>query len=187
MIISISGSAGSGKSTVANILAEKLNMKSYYIGEIRREMARKKNMTLEEYNTYGETHPETDTEVDEYQTALGKTEDNFIIQGRTSWHFIPHSIKIFLTVDLDEGAKRIWSDLQQNAEKRNEAHVNNIEDVKQSLINRQKSDSERYKKYYDIDAYNTANYDIVIDTTHITPQQVVEKILKHPTLSYRTK
>lgn len=56
----------------------------------------KRGMTLAEYNKLGETDPSTDIEVDEYQKKLGETEDNFIIEGRTSWHFIPHSLKFLL-------------------------------------------------------------------------------------------
>lgn len=186
MIISISGAAGSGKSTVARLLAEKLGMPSYYIGGLRREMAQKKGMTLEEYNAYGETHPETDKEVDEYQRELGKTQDDFIIQGRTSFYFIPHSIKIYLDVDMDEGTRRIWQDLQNNPERQNEANLHTEDEVKKSLIKRKASDVTRYKNYYNIDAYDTKHYDMVIDTTHLTAQEVTEKILSNPLLTKKT-
>lgn len=184
MIISISGNAGSGKSTVAEMVAEKLGFENIYIGGIRREMARKRGMTLAEYNTYGETHPETDMEVEKYQAELGKTQDNFVIQGRVSYHFIPHSIKIFLDVDIDEGTKRIWEDLQHQPEKRNEGNINSPKELKKSLIERQKSDTLRYKKYYKLDAYNTDNYDIVIDTSHMTPDEVVSAIITHPLVKH---
>jgi len=180
MIISISGNAGSGKSTVAEKVVVKLNYESYYIGGIRREMARKRGMTLEEYNTYGETHPETDEEVEDYQTDLGKTKDNFVIQGRVSYHFIPQSIKVFLDVHIDEGTKRIWKDMQENPEERNEAKISSPEELKASLIKRQKSDILRYRKFYNLDPYNTENYDIVIDSTDMTPDQVVNTIITHP-------
>lgn len=186
MIISIGGAAGSGKTTVANALAKELGYESFYIGGIRREIAKRRNMTLAEYNTYGETHPETDIEVDQYQRDLGAQHDNFIIQGRTSYHFIPHSIKIYLDVDLDEGAKRIWKDVKINANIRNEGDPETLEELKQSLIERVQSDTARYDKYYHIDVYDPSNFDIVIDTTNITPDEAVTQILNHPLVKGKT-
>ncbi len=180
MIISLSGTAGSGKSTVAKLIAIKLGLKEYYMGNLRREMARAKNMTLAEYNAYGETHEETDKEVDEYQKKLGAEEDNFIIQGRTSYYFIPQSIKIYLSVLPDEGARRIWKDISDNPHKRNEAHVNNLDELKQAISHRQQSDIRRYQKYYGINPYDTSHYDVVIDTTHLTPEEVTTQIILNP-------
>ena len=72
MIITITGEPGSGKSTIGKRLAKELGYGHYYIGQIRRDAAKKKGMTLAEYNKYGEAHPETDIEVDDYQKNLGK-------------------------------------------------------------------------------------------------------------------
>jgi cytidylate kinase len=48
MIISIGGTHGSGKSTIAKMLAKKLNWPHYYMGGLRRETAKKKGLTLAE-------------------------------------------------------------------------------------------------------------------------------------------
>ncbi len=178
MIISISGAAGSGKSTVGKILAEKLGYDRYYIGGIRRKMAKEKGLTLAEYNRLGEKDPSTDLEVDEYQKKLGETADNFIIEGRTSWYFIPHSIKIFLDVDEKVGAERIFLDLKKNPSRNEGKNLNSVKEVLKSNRQRKKSDIKRYKKYYNINAYDTSNYDLVIDTTDKTPREVVAKIME---------
>jgi cytidylate kinase len=175
MIISFSGAPGAGKSTIAQKLAEKLNFPRYYIGGLRRQKAKERGMTLEEYNKLGESDPSTDLEVDKYQEELGKKEDNFIIEGRTSWHFIPHSLKIYLDVDSEEGAARIKKDLEKNDD-RNEGEVKSLEDVKKSIERRMESDRKRYKKYFNIDVYNRDNYDIVVDTTHFSPEEAFEKV-----------
>ncbi|NCN22449.1 AAA family ATPase, partial [Candidatus Falkowbacteria bacterium] len=65
MIITFSGAAGSGKSTIAQKLADNLKWPRYYMGGLRREAAKKRGLTLAEYNELGEKDPKTDMEVDE--------------------------------------------------------------------------------------------------------------------------
>lgn len=176
MILTINGKEGSGKTTVAKQLAEKLGYKRYYVGGMRRDAARKKGMTLEEFNTWSETHPEGDTHFDEMVTKLGNEENNFIIESRTAFHFIPHSIKIYLDVDLDIAARRIFNDDKLHS--RNERDkINSLEEIKKGLQARTGSDNKRYKQYYDLDIHNPKQYDIVLDTSTLPPDAVTKRIL----------
>ncbi|MBD3208945.1 cytidylate kinase family protein [Candidatus Woesearchaeota archaeon] len=176
MIISLSGLPGAGKSTVAKRLAKKLGYRQYYMGRLRREAAKKRGMSLEAYNKLGETDSSTDLDVDKYQERLGKTEDDFVIEGRTSFHFIPHSFKVFLDVDMEEGARRIMGD--EDACTRNEEVAGSVKEQVTNLQERMASDHKRYQKYFGIDCYDKSNYDFVLDTTHLAPAQIVEKIIK---------
>lgn len=179
MIVSICGKPGSGKSSVAKAIAKEFNLKRYYMGRLRREMARDRGMTLAELNKLGEQEEFTDKEVDDYQKKLGQTEDNFVIEGRTSFFLIPQSYKIFLDVSTEEGAKRIWGDLQTNREKRNEANgLNGLEDVKKSINDRMTSDTIRYRKYYDVDVFEKKHYDLYLDTTNIDKEGVIKKVIE---------
>ncbi len=180
MIISISGNAGSGKTVLADRLVKELKYKSYYMGGIRRELAKKRGMTLDEFNKLGEKDFSTDKEVDEYATKLGKEEDNFIIQSRTAFHLIPDSVKIFLKVSIDVAAKRIYSDIFEKDKKdvRNEAKISSMKEMMASIKQREKSDSERYKKYYGINMNDMKNYDIVIDTDGKTEEEVFKEVMK---------
>ena len=72
MIITIGGQAGSGKSSVGELLAKRIGYRYWSMGDIRREMARKRGMTLREFNKLGEREDFTDKEVDEFQRELGK-------------------------------------------------------------------------------------------------------------------
>lgn len=169
MIISIGGTPGSGKSSLAKMLAEKLDYRHYYIGGMRRKMAEERGMTLEELNALGEKEVWTDREVDEYQKRLGETEDNFIIEGRTSFFFIPHSLKIFISVDPRVGAQRVYGDLSKDGNERNEGtNLDSLEAVLRSHKLRIASDRARYKKYYNIDVYDLSQYDYIQDTTNLT-------------------
>jgi cytidylate kinase len=180
MIITISGIPGSGKTTVATILSEKLGFKHYYMGGIRRNVAKERGMTVDEFNKLGEKDPSTDRLVDDELVRLGKEEDNFIAEGRTAAYFIPNSIKVFLDVDLRVGAERILKDLmhKKTKEQRNEAEGKNIDEQVVLLNKRTKSDKKRYLKYYKVDMFDKKMYDLWIDTTKLSPQEVVERILE---------
>ena len=94
MIISISGQAGSGKSSVAKKLAHAMNLKHYSIGDLRRKMAKERSLTLAELNKLGEKRDFTDKQVDEYQKELSKKENNFPV--RPNPHFTSSKIVMIL-------------------------------------------------------------------------------------------
>ncbi len=185
MIITISGNPGSGKSSVAKMLVEKLGLERVYVGGIRRDLAKEKGMTLQELNEYAINHPETDVDVDKKAAAsareLEKTGKTVVVEGRTQFHFIPESIKIFIKVDPKEGARRVWKDLQNketNAQ-RNEGNFSSLEQVQKSVLDREEEDAKRYMKYYGIDHRNEKQYDLVVDTTHISAEQAADKVIEY--------
>ena len=79
MIITISGKAGSGKSTVAKMLSERLRLKHYSIGDLMRAMAKEKGMSLLEFNKLAEKDKSIDLELDNKLKELGKSKDNFVV------------------------------------------------------------------------------------------------------------
>jgi len=172
MIISISGQAGSGKSSVAKELAQSLKFKHYSMGDLRRKMARNRSLTLTELNKMGEKKDFTDKQVDEYQKELAKKESNFIVDGRLSYYFIPESIKIFLKAHMRTRAERVYND------ERTEEKFRDLGDAIASLLEREKSDKTRYEQYYNIDCMNELQYDLILDTTKLSIEEVKQEILK---------
>ncbi len=178
MIISLSGAQGSGKSTIAQMLAVKLNWPRYYVGGFRREAAKARGLTLAQYNALGEEDFSTDREFDEFQKKLGETKDNFIIEGRTSWYFIPHSVKIYLDVNPDEGAKRIFSHLQQKNDRNEDENLDSWQAVKASNERRLASDNLRYQKYYGFNVHEHKHYDFCLDTSSLSIDEVFDVVWK---------
>jgi CMP/dCMP kinase len=175
MIISFNGDEGSGKSTIAERVARELGYPRYYMGQIFRDMAKKKRMTLIEYLKLGEVDPNVDKEVDAYLLRLATKKNNFVIESRTAWHLIPQSLKIYLKVAEEEGARRIFEQLQENNSRNEDREVDSIEKVLASNRKRKETDDLRYKKYYGIDIRNPKNYDFILDTTGLTRDEVFEK------------
>jgi cytidylate kinase len=178
MIITISGKAGSGKSTVAKTIAKKLNLKHYSMGDLQRKYAKEMGLTIEELGELESKDDKIDKEVDAYQTKLAKQEDDFIIDGWLSFHFIKKSIKIFLDCNENIGAERIFSDTKENKRDESERKVNDKEEAKKILIERMQTNRKRWLSYYNIDFLDMNNYDLVVDTSKIKAEQVVEKILR---------
>ena len=181
-IITISGTPGSGKSTIAKDLVKKYNAKRVYAGAIWRQMAKERGMTLIELQKQMANNPEVDTEVDKKATreAYKLAEDHLVIvEGRVLYHFIPESIKLFIKVDIEEGAKRIWLswEKEENKQKRNEANVNSLEELIEKTKQRKASNIARYTKFYNIDHTDESQYDFVLDTTNINAEQATQKVI----------
>jgi len=177
MIITISGKPGSGKSVVAKKITKIFNLKHYYIGQILREMAKKEGKIFQDF--YKEADPEkVDKKVDAYQKKLGETEDNFIIEGRTSFYCIPNSIKIFLDVDIKVGAERIFNESKSRQERGFERIHDSLVETIKDIQDRIATEKKRYKSLYNLDHYDMKHYDLVVDTTKRDIGGVVDKIVK---------
>ncbi len=178
MIISFNGDHGSGKSTVAKKVSEKLNYPRYYMGQMFRDLATKKGLTLAEFQNLCDNDPLADKEVDGYMIELAKKESNFVIEGRTAWHFIPNSIKLYLKVDETEAAKRILKEIDTNvARKAEDKNLDSLESIIASERDRTARDDKRYMQYYGINIREEKNYDLVLDTTNLSVEEVFEKVM----------
>ncbi len=173
MRITISGKPGSGKSTIGKMLAKKLNLKFYSVGDIRGKMAIDMGLTIDELNKIGEGDFSTDKKADEYQKELGLNEDNFVMDSRLGFHFIQNSIKVFLDCDVNIAAQRVFLEPRID-----EKAYRSIDEVKEAMKKRIESDKKRYIQYYGINPFKKELYDIHIDTSSMKPEEVVELILK---------
>ena len=172
MIITISGKAGSGKSTIAKMLAKKLSYSHHSIGDLQRDIARELGLTIEELGELEKKDDKYDRMLDEKQKNMGKEEDDFVIDGRLSSHFIPKAYKIFLDVDLDEAIKR------RLGQDRDTENFDDSNEAKRSILKREKTNQERWIEYYKYDFLDMDNYDLIINTNNLTPNEILEKILE---------
>lgn len=172
MILTIAGTPGSGKSTIAELLAKKLKLKHYSIGDFMRAQAKKRGLDIAELTQLARTDRSIDDANDQQLVELSKKEDNFVIDARLGWHFIPQSVKILLMVSEDEAARRIFA-----ARRPDEKENVTLEKTKEGIRKRFASEKERYKKLYNLDYLDPVHYDLAIDTTKLTPEKVVGTIV----------
>ena len=170
-IITITGDLGSGKSTVSNILRERLSYDYVYTGRIQREIADRYGMTTLQLNRYAETHPEIDEEIDATFKSLNHLAD-LIVDSRLAWFFIPESYKVYLKTDITVAANRISSDHHRRSEKYASA-----EEAIQYLIARKESENKRYMDLYGTDCANLSNFNLIIDTSFISPEKAADAII----------
>lgn len=172
-IIALSGDLASGKGAVSEILMNKLKYGIYRNGEYFRKLAKEHNMDLSEFGTYVEKHPEIDIEIENSAKKYAEDHDKFVIDARLGWYAVPESFKVYLKVDINEATKRAYND-----QKRKDLEsFSSVEEHKKALIERTESENKRYLDLYNVDRTNMDNYDLVIDTTNKTPDEVANTII----------
>ena len=174
MIITISGLGGSGKSTIGKRLAKELGYKHYSSGDFQRELAKERGLTIVEWGEKQKEDPKYDKMVDDRMIKIGKENDNIIIDGWLAAHFIPQATKIFLTGDLKIRAARVTQDREAES-------YDDVEIAMEKTKNREEANRERWLNFYGFDYTDEKNYDLVVDTSHLSIDEVYEKVFKFVT------
>lgn len=172
VIITINGTPGSGKSTFARLLAKRLNYKFYSVGDERRASAELRGITLAEFNKLGEGEEDTDTRFDQFQKKLAEKGESFVIDSRLGFFFIPKSIKIFLDADEEVRAER-FLERESVGE-----HPHSITEAKRMNRERVQCDVRRYMTHYGVNPYDKQMFDIVLDSTTKSPNQLVDEVVE---------
>lgn len=177
MNITITGNLGSGKSSVAKILRER-GYEYSSTGNIFRQLAMEKGLSVEEFNRQineaaSRGDHSVDKMIDDTTTRIGKERDNVVFDSRLAWHFAPKSFKVFIITDIDEASRRVFHDSLRTDSESYESQ----DACRKALINRQKLETVRYKEVYDIDYYDMSNYNLVIESTSASPDEIAQEIL----------
>lgn len=179
LIITIDGPSGAGKGTLAYFISETLDIPNYSAGDFFRELAKEKNLTVEELSEQADK--ETDIKVDKRTLEKGLEKDCVVESRISSWVLGSYSdLKIYVTADLGERARRVYQDLEVDAREAEEG-ASTIEEVKEKISKRDNDNKDRYQDYYGIDVENLDMYDLIIDNTDMQieeQQELVEKALK---------
>jgi len=161
-IITVGGPPGSGTSTVSRRVANKLDYSRFSSGDFMRSLARERGMSLPEIQKKAEQTAEIDRKVDEKIKNLADS-NKLVVDSRLAFHFIPESFAVYLEVDLNTAAERIFAENDQREEEGDLVNQS-VEATKNSIIKRLASERKRYKDLYNIDHTNHTHYNVIVDT-----------------------
>ncbi len=153
MIVVISGSPGTGKTTLAKYLAKKLGFGFIEAGEIFDELGKKiKN------------RKKLDRAVNKKIKTLVKKNKNYVLDSRLASFLLKANLKIFLVGDINIRAKRMA--------KREKI---SIAKAKKNILERERKDKRAFKKYYP-KIRNIESYDLVLDTTRLSKKEMFDLV-----------
>jgi len=169
MLITVSGPAGSGKSTFAAALADELGYEHVSGGDIFRSLADERGVSLVEFNRLAEEDDQVDRELDARLREVGRERENVILESRLAgWMAGDYAdLKFWLDAPLDVRIDRV-------AEREDKS----TETARQETTDRAESEAKRYQEYYGIDIEDRSIYDLAINTARWSPEVEVEFVVR---------
>jgi len=161
-LITISGPPGCGTTTAANALAETYGLEHVSGGDIFRRVADERGLTLAELTTLAEEDDSIDRELDDRLEAIAKAHTSgerecagagLILESRLAGWLSDDvaDLRVYLDAPAEVRVSRIGGRTETAAE----------------LVERERSEGQRYLDYYDIDVQNRSIYDVVLNTAPI--------------------
>ncbi len=177
VVIAVSGEPASGKTTIAKRLAQLYNLRYVSNGMLFRKLAEMRGIPFLEFHKIAENDESIDRQVDNMAIEEAK-KGNVVIEGHLSGWILKDiaDIKIFLKARPEIRAKRLA-----------EREGKSIEDALREILFREESNRKRYLKIYGIDIKDLSVFDIVLDTTYLGIEDVVDILRNYIDRVLRTR
>jgi cytidylate kinase len=168
MLITVSGPPGAGKSSTVSRLAEDLDLDHVSGGDIFREMAAERDMSLLEFNKLAEEDDTIDRDLDRRLRRTAVDGDDLVLESRLAgWLAGDHAdFRVWLDAPLEVRAERI-ADREDRP----------IEEARIEERERQESETRRYREYYDVDVTDLSIYDLSVNTARWGEDVVPEVVM----------
>jgi cytidylate kinase len=182
-IVAIGGPPGSGKSTAARLFADAYGFLLVSGGHLFRELAAGREMDLVAFGAYAQEHHDIDRQLDAtllaaVQEALVQSQD-VVTDGRVQPYLLaqtePKPFNVLITAPIEVRTKRI-------AEREGVTEELALEEI----LNREASERNRYQAIYGIDLDDTSVYALVIDSSKLPPESIVERIYEEAKEWFKT-
>ncbi len=165
MIVTVSGPPGSGTTTLAKRLSQRFDLEYISGGDVFREEAEERGVSVGEFNRLVEDEPEIDRELDERQREIAREREDVLLESRLAgWMADEHAdVSIWLKADPRVRAERV-ADREDVT----------VEEALEESREREESESKRYMELYDIDIDDLSMYHLVVDTERWSADAVAE-------------
>jgi len=163
MLLTVSGPAGSGKSTTAADIARTLGIEHVSGGDIFRTLAAERGYTPVEFNELAEDDPDIDRDLDRRLREIALERDDLVLESRLAgW------------LAGDEADFRFWLDapLSVRAARVADREDKSVEVAREETVRRERSEAKRYEAYYGIDIADLSIYDVALNTARWGPEHV---------------
>ncbi len=176
MQITFSGRLGSGKSTVCAILRDKYGYEIYSTGTVQRKVAQEMGIDTLELNKRMKENPELDHIIDDAVVKLSRERagDKIVYDSRMAWHFAENTFKVYMYVDPDVAGERVF-----NANRGSVESYSSPEEASAKLMERAMEENRRFKEIYGVDNLDFNNYDLIVDSTFATPEEIALTIVEN--------
>jgi cytidylate kinase len=165
MIVTVSGEIGAGKSTVAQRLAQALALRYLSAGEVFREEAKRRGLSLADLGRLAEQDQTIDRALDRMQVEAARGGD-VLIDSRLSGWLIDGDLRLWLRAPLLVRAARVAA-----------RDGTSPEEALCDLQAREESERRRYRDTYQLDLADLSRYHVVMDTGTWSAQEIVEALL----------
>ncbi|MFB6101949.1 MAG: (d)CMP kinase [Haloplanus sp.] len=164
MLLTVSGPAGSGKSTTAAGLAEALDLEHVSGGDIFRDLAAERGYSPVEFNELAEEDEHIDRDLDRRLYQIARDRDGVVLESRLAgWLAGDYAdFRLWLDAPIDVRATRI-ADREDKSPER----------AREETLRRERSEQKRYADYYDIPIDDLSIYDLVVNTARWTAADVL--------------
>lgn len=176
-IITITGTLGSGKSSTADRVAEKLGFRRFSSGDFMRKLAIEMGISLNELSIKAQANPDIDIKIDDEVKKAAEME-KIVIDSRLAFHWIPESFKVYLDLPPEVAKERILNNLRENPLRAQSESSATPEEIEKKITARLASEKKRYKELYGIENHtDKSNFDLVVDTNKNNLEQVVDLVI----------
>jgi CMP/dCMP kinase len=166
-LVVVGGPPGSGKTTAARAVAEKLRLQYLSAGERFRALAQKRGMDLGEFSRYAENHPEIDRELDDYM--LGFARPGWLLDSRLAGPLARRKQLpvLYLVVTASERVR---------AERLADRDSLPVAAAHRAMRVREESEKSRYLALYGIDL-DRERPDLSVDSSRLPPAEVTGRLV----------